>query len=108
MLRTVQIPCSLPKSEADELNTESGRIYTDMLVSHYRLYRKQESGSPARMENAGKISMEVPPPFTLTAAMPPNRVSTKLVRGREPVDRWAWRSSIPTNGSAGEPPSGKA
>src|SRR5215469_14473704 len=41
MLRTVQFPCSLPKSEADALNAESGRIYTDMLVSHYRLYRKQ-------------------------------------------------------------------
>src|SRR5215469_10700856 len=40
MLRTVQFPCSLPKSEADALNAESGRIYTDMLVSHYRLYRK--------------------------------------------------------------------
>src|SRR5689334_15746505 len=41
MLRTVQFACTLPKSEADALNTESGRIYTDMLVRHYRLYRKQ-------------------------------------------------------------------
>ena len=31
----------MPKAEADALNKESGRIYTDMLVSHYRLYRKQ-------------------------------------------------------------------
>jgi putative transposase len=41
MLRTVQLACSLPKPEADALNAESGRIYTNMLISHYRLYRKQ-------------------------------------------------------------------
>jgi hypothetical protein len=41
MLRTVQFACTLPKAEADALNAESGRISTDMLVSHYRLYRKQ-------------------------------------------------------------------
>lgn len=41
MLRTVQFACTLPKDEADALNRESGRIYTDMLVQHYRLYRKQ-------------------------------------------------------------------
>lgn len=42
MLRTIQFSCSLPKTDADTLNAESGRIYTDMVVSHYRLYRKQE------------------------------------------------------------------
>ena len=41
MLRTVQFACTLPKPEADALNAESGRVYTDMLVRHYRLYRKQ-------------------------------------------------------------------
>jgi putative transposase len=41
MLRTVQFACTLPKSEADALNAESGRIYSDMLTLHYRLYRKQ-------------------------------------------------------------------
>jgi putative transposase len=41
MMRTVMFACTLPKSEADALNAESGRIYTDMLVRHYRLYRKQ-------------------------------------------------------------------
>src|SRR5258708_15338634 len=41
MLRTVQFACSLSKSEADALNAESGRIYTAMLVRHYRVYRKQ-------------------------------------------------------------------
>jgi putative transposase len=41
MLRTVQFACTLSKSEADALNAESGRLYTDMLVRHYRVYRKQ-------------------------------------------------------------------
>jgi putative transposase len=41
MLRTVRFPCALPKAEADVLNAESGRIYTDTLTRHYRLYRKQ-------------------------------------------------------------------
>src|SRR5262252_1081224 len=41
MLRTTQVVCSLPKEEADALNAESGRIYTDMPVQHYRRYRKQ-------------------------------------------------------------------
>ncbi len=41
MLRTVQFACTLSKHEADALNAESGRIYTDMLVQHYRRYRKQ-------------------------------------------------------------------
>jgi hypothetical protein len=41
MLIAVQFACSLPKADADALNQESGRIYSDMLVSHSRLYRKQ-------------------------------------------------------------------
>jgi putative transposase len=41
MLRTVQFACALSKSDADALNAESGRVYTDMLVQHYRVYRKQ-------------------------------------------------------------------
>ena len=41
MVRTVQFACSLPKAAADVLNAERGRIYTDMLVRHDRLYRKE-------------------------------------------------------------------
>jgi len=41
MLRTVQFACPLSKAEADALNAESGRVYTDTLVRHYRVYRKQ-------------------------------------------------------------------
>jgi len=40
MIRTHHIPCSLPKAEADALNRESARIYTDVLVTHYRIYRR--------------------------------------------------------------------
>src|SRR5260370_11768738 len=41
MLRTVQFACTLPKAEADALNAESGRVYTGMLVQHYRVYGKR-------------------------------------------------------------------
>lgn len=39
MVRTHIFACSLPKAEADALNQESGRIYSDMLTWHYRTYR---------------------------------------------------------------------
>ena len=56
MLRTVQFPCALPKSDADALNAESGRVYTDMLVRHYRVNRKQAAwlapSSGERLEDA--------------------------------------------------------
>jgi putative transposase len=41
MIRTHRIPCTLPKAEADALNRESGRVYTETLVWHYRIYRRQ-------------------------------------------------------------------
>jgi hypothetical protein len=41
MLRPHQFVGCLPKSEADALNAESGRLDTDMLVCHYRVYRRQ-------------------------------------------------------------------
>lgn len=40
MIRTHILPCALPREEADALNRESGRIYTDVLVWHYRIYRR--------------------------------------------------------------------
>lgn len=42
MIRTIQFVCSLSKAEADALNAESGRIYSDLLTRHYRLYRKHK------------------------------------------------------------------
>jgi putative transposase len=40
VIRTHILPCRLPKAVADALNLESGRIYTQTLVAHYRVYRK--------------------------------------------------------------------
>ncbi len=40
MIRLQTFPCSLAKVDADALNRESGRVYTNMLVWHYRIYRR--------------------------------------------------------------------
>ena len=40
MMRVQTFPCSLAKAEADALNRESGRHYTNTLVWHYRIYRR--------------------------------------------------------------------
>jgi putative transposase len=53
MIRTRSIACSLPKAEADALNRESGRVYTETLVWHYRIYRRQ--GSWLSQGNAEKL-----------------------------------------------------
>ncbi len=34
MIRVQTFPCSLAKADADALNRESGRVYTNMLVWH--------------------------------------------------------------------------
>ena len=65
MLRTVQFACTLPKAEADALNAESGRIYTDMLVCHYRLYRKQ--GVWLTRQNGERLEDALGGPTTLHA-----------------------------------------
>jgi putative transposase len=39
MIRTHMFPCTLPKVTADRLNRESGRIYSGVLVEHYRVLR---------------------------------------------------------------------
>lgn len=40
-VRTVYFHCQLPKTVADRFNRESGRIYTQVLVEQYRIYRKK-------------------------------------------------------------------
>jgi putative transposase len=40
MIRVRTFPRALPKAEADALNRESGRVYTTVLVWHYRVYRR--------------------------------------------------------------------
>ncbi len=39
MITTQVFACALPKTTADALNRESGRIYTTTLIEHYRVYR---------------------------------------------------------------------
>lgn len=42
MIRTHSLPCALPKAEADALNRESGRVYTETLVWHWRVLRHKD------------------------------------------------------------------
>jgi hypothetical protein len=81
MLRTVQVACTLPKVKADALNAESGRIYTDMLVQHYRRYRKQgvwlSQQCGERMEDADGAGQR---PCTPIAGTRHNRASIKPAR----------------------------
>lgn len=39
MIRTLSLPCQLPNKTTDALNRESGRIYTEVMIEHYRVYR---------------------------------------------------------------------
>lgn len=41
MIRTQILPCKLDKDLADYLNRSSGKIYTDILVNHWRVMRKK-------------------------------------------------------------------
>jgi putative transposase len=40
VIRTHFVPCHLPRALADRLNAESGRVYSRVLVNHYRVYRR--------------------------------------------------------------------
>jgi putative transposase len=42
MIRTHVLPCQLPHAVADALNLASGQIYTSVLVTHWRVYRRHE------------------------------------------------------------------
>lgn len=54
MIRTHTLPCSLPRTEADALNRESGRVYTETLVWQYRIYRRKGVWlSPGASERLG-------------------------------------------------------
>ncbi len=54
MIRTHIFPCSLPRAEADALNRESGRVYSQTLIWQYRIYRRKGSWlSPGASERLG-------------------------------------------------------
>ena len=42
MIRTHTIRCRIPREVADLLNLASGRIYTGVLVAHYRVRRRKD------------------------------------------------------------------
>jgi len=48
MIRTHVISCKLPRTRADALNLESGRVYTGVLVAHWRTVRKKNLWEPVR------------------------------------------------------------
>ncbi len=56
MIRTHILPCRLPRADAESLNRESGQIYTDVLVWHYRIYRRTgrwlSPGADARLNDS--------------------------------------------------------
>jgi len=56
MIRTHTFACALPKADADALNRESGRVYSNTLVRHYRIYRRSghwlSPGAGERVEDA--------------------------------------------------------
>lgn len=54
MIRTHTFPCSLPCAEADALNRESGRVYSETLIWQYRIYRRKGIWlSPGASERLG-------------------------------------------------------
>jgi len=65
MIRTHVFACAIPKAEADDLNRESGRVYTNTLVRHYRIYRK--TGHWLSMYAGKRVEDGVGDPTTLHA-----------------------------------------
>lgn len=54
MIRTHTLPCTLARAEADALNRESGRVYTETLIWQYRIYRRKGIWlSPGASERLG-------------------------------------------------------
>jgi putative transposase len=54
MIRTHIFPCSLPRADADALNRESGRVYSETLVWQYRIKRRTDHWlSPGASERLG-------------------------------------------------------
>lgn len=54
MIRTRILPCHLPRTQADALNRESGRVYSQTLIWQYRIYRRKGIWlSPSASERLG-------------------------------------------------------
>lgn len=56
MIRTHTLRCTIPRADADALNRESGRIYTETLIWQYRIYRRKRIWlSPGASERLGDL-----------------------------------------------------
>jgi hypothetical protein len=54
MIRSHTFRCVLPRADADALNRESGRVYTQTLIWQYRIYRRKGIWlSPGASERLG-------------------------------------------------------
>lgn len=60
MIRTLILPCMLSSKAADSLNRESGRIYTEVMIEHYRVYRNHDVwlNNPRMQKYHDRISQE--------------------------------------------------
>ena len=58
MIRTIALACKLSNKTADALNHESGRIYTEVMIEHYRIYRNHDVwlNNPEMQKYHDKIS----------------------------------------------------
>lgn len=60
MIRTLILPCKLSSKVANSLNRESGRIYTEVMIEHYRVYRNHDVwlNNPRMQKYHDRISQE--------------------------------------------------
>ncbi len=102
MLQTVLLPCHLPKAEAGALNRESGRIYSRVLVTHYRVYRKHGIWlSPTASQKLDDFYSRADPPLLHAHSKDAaNKLST---RRSTPPTRHATPAARPTSHTNARP-----
>src|SRR5215510_5903730 len=107
MIRTIIILCSLPKGEADTLNRESARLYSAVLTTHYRVYRRSHQQrwlSPRGAERLNDFLTHDDPPLlhshSKDAAQQAFYAACKTARANRhsgakyPHKRKYWRTTI--------------
>lgn len=97
MMRVQTFLCSLAKDEADALNRESGRVYTTVLVWHYRIYR--HTGHWLSEHAAKRLEDSLGGATTLharTAEMPPRKGSMTPAKSPSVNGNWGLICTTPT------------
>ncbi len=107
MIRVQTFPCSLAKAEADAFNRESGRIYTNVLVWHYRIYRRTGHWLSAYAAKRLEDYLGGDTILHATAATPRKRASTTLVESHVRSSGWVWRCAIRIGARATARPPGR-